>query len=260
MVLVVIVVVLWMVILVPSFMRRRSGSGDEIGSISHFHQQLRVLEQSAPQPIVAPAYRLRAVDDNGDPRVLSTEGDSPPVLTVVGADQLPRPALAFLGDEPTAGPEQSDLRADGPLLETDGIGEPEVAPPLASPMADNGDRRFEDEGGWSESGSIVPVRLADPVTRQLVRRRRRDILGLLTGAVLLTAVVGFIPGASAAWMVTAVLSVALAAYVGLLVNLRRRAEEKEQKLRYLRPEAAGPGETRISGRYAHPSNQAVAVR
>ena len=62
MVLVIIIVVAWIVILGPSLMKRRSRTVGEIGSISHFHQQLRVLEHSAPQPIVAPAYRLRAVD------------------------------------------------------------------------------------------------------------------------------------------------------------------------------------------------------
>ena len=100
MVLVIIVGVAWIIILVPSVMKRRSRAVGEIGSISHFHQQLRVLEHSAPQPIVAPAYRLRAVDGSGDPTVVSHGSSEAPVLTVVGADQLPRPALAFLGDDP----------------------------------------------------------------------------------------------------------------------------------------------------------------
>ncbi len=57
MALVVIIVVAWVVILIPGFLRRRSAS-DATDSISHFHQQLRILEHSAPKPIVAPAYRL----------------------------------------------------------------------------------------------------------------------------------------------------------------------------------------------------------
>ena len=75
------------------------------------------------------------------------------------------------------------------------------------------------------------------------------------------------PGASAAWILTALSGVALAAYVALLVHLRRMAEERERKLHYLRPEGSvepAPRRQRrpvaMSGRYAHPSNQAVAAR
>lgn len=252
MVLVVIVVVLWIVILVPS-MRRRSRTGNEIGSISHFHRQLRVLEQSGPQPIVAPAYRLRAAGGNGDSRVLSSGSDTPPVLTVVGADQLPRPALAFLGDDPSPRPDPSP-GAD-PCLEGS---DPAVAHRL--PMVEAGDLWAEDPGGWDSTGGAAPARVADPVTRQLVRRRRRDILGLLFAAVVVTTIIGFIPGAAPVFMATAVLAVALVAYVALLVQLRRRAEEREEKLRYLAPGSARRYPTRMSGRYAHPSNQAAASR
>ena len=48
---------------------------------------------------MAPAYRLRAVDGSGAPTTIHYPDDGrPPVLTVVGAKELPRPALAFLGD------------------------------------------------------------------------------------------------------------------------------------------------------------------
>ena len=66
MILVIIIAAAWIVILTPSLMKRRSQAVGEIGSISHFHRQLRVLEHSGPQPIVAPAYRLRSVDGSGD--------------------------------------------------------------------------------------------------------------------------------------------------------------------------------------------------
>lgn len=97
-ILVLVIAVVWIAILAPNVMKRRAQLGDGVSSISRFHRQLRVLEHSAPEPIVAPAYRLRAVNDDG------TLGTGPigaeeetPVLTVVGADQLPKPALAFLG-------------------------------------------------------------------------------------------------------------------------------------------------------------------
>jgi hypothetical protein len=57
------------------------------------------------------------------------------------------------------------------------------------------------------------------------------------------------------------------AYVLLLVRLRVEATEHDRKLHYLDPVTtpalgtgpARPG-TRVSGRYAHPSSQAVAAR
>ena len=73
-----------------------AAGGDQ--SITHFHHQLRILEHSAPEPIVAPAYRLRAVDGGGTPTGITYPGPPPPKLTVVGAKELPRPALAFLGE------------------------------------------------------------------------------------------------------------------------------------------------------------------
>ena len=61
MVLVVIIAVAWLVILIPGFLRRRSASG-ETDSISHFHQQLRILEHSAPMPIVPPPTAFGGAD------------------------------------------------------------------------------------------------------------------------------------------------------------------------------------------------------
>ncbi|MGH9080265.1 MAG: hypothetical protein ACRDYE_09385, partial [Acidimicrobiales bacterium] len=120
-ILVIIIAVAWIAILAPNMMKRRTRLGDGISSISHFHQQLRVLEHSAPEPIVAPAYRLRTVDGDatGTARPDHADEVAAPVLTVVGADQLPRPALAFLGrdgDEPAppaSPPPAPALRVDG---------------------------------------------------------------------------------------------------------------------------------------------------
>jgi hypothetical protein len=250
-VLVVIVAVVWMAILGPSIVKRRSRSGGEIGSISHFHQQLRVLEHSAPQPIVAPAYRLRAVDGSDE----SPDGNTVPVLTVVGADRLPRPALAFLGDDPGDGCDAAPVPVGGdPALHRDHPGDAGRKRVVSGPMT-------------------ASARAVDPMTRQIVRRRRRDTLGVLAGVFAVTIMIGFVPGAAAAWVVSALVGAALVAYVALLVHLRRMAEEREQKLRYLNPrgvgertggglDAGGVGRmpVAVSGRYAHPSNQAVAAR
>ena len=104
MVVAIIILLAWVVILGPSLIKRRSRLSDGVHSISHFHEQLKVLEHSAPEPIVAPAYRLHTVDAAGAPAIHYPGAGTPPVLTVVGAKQLPRPALAFLGDSvPRAG-------------------------------------------------------------------------------------------------------------------------------------------------------------
>ena len=248
MILVIIMVVAWVVILGPSIVKRRSREGG-VNSISHFHRQLRVLEHSAPTPIVAPAHRLRALDGSG-PLGVGTNpagGGPAPVLTVVGATELPRPALAFLGDDRTGATTRHDSPGPGqyrsPSREFDGI---------ANPGRDSGSAP-----GWS----------GDPAARQLTRRRRRDTLVVLTLAVVSTALIGFIPGAGAARIVTAISAVALVAYVCLLVHLRKRADERDQKLRYLSPVDAGAGRPEEaarsplyrSGRYAHPSYQAAAA-
>jgi hypothetical protein len=89
-----------------------------------------------------------------------------------------------------------------------------------------------------------------------------------------TLLIGCIPGASGAWVVTVIAGVALASYVGLLVRMRRLAEERGRKLHYLHTGVGGvtdpsdPGHSsalgsrpvRVSGRYAHPSSQAAAAR
>lgn len=247
MVLVVIIVAAWGVILAPSVMRRRSRTVGEIGSISHFHQQLRVLEHSAPSPIVAPAYRLRAVDGSGSghgpdyPDVAAV-----PVLTVVGAAQLPRPALAFLGEDP----------ADG----VEGRWDPRAGTALPTPPGDSSDVRPGPRG-------TPVVHSPDTEARLRIRRRRRDTLGVLIGCVVTTFMVGFVPGAGTAWVLTALSAAALGAYVVLLVHLRRGAEERDRKLHVLRPanerdpQGIGPGvpAAAATGRYTHPSYQAAAA-
>ncbi len=244
MILVIIILVAWLVILGPNLLKRRSRTVGGISSIAHFHRQLRVLEHSAPEPLVTPAFRLTTVDGSD---VVRQGADGRPArvapkLSVVGADQLPRPALAFLGEDPAvsgAGPEET------PDPFRPGVAEPMPRPPASS------------------------TRPPDAFARAAARRRRRDTLGVLTLVFALSLLIGCIPGAAAAWIAALVSGVALAAYVAMLVRLRQAAEERERKLHYLRPPAPAGEEApdghldlpvRISGRYAHPSNQAVAAR
>ncbi len=240
-ILVIIIMVAWVVILGPNLLKRRSRTVGGINSISHFHRQLRVLEHSSPEPLVTPAYRLRSVDGAG---ALRSTGDGDevrviPKLTVVGADQLPRAALAFLG-EPAADP---------------GSARTEAFPPLPA------DARPTLGGDTPAPAQSRPVnRVPDGYARAQARRRRRDTLGVLSLVFVGTLMIGFVPGAAVAWALTLASGLALAAYVALLVRMRQIAEERERKLHYLRPavddtEGVGAGPLGISGRYAHPSNQ-----
>jgi hypothetical protein len=246
-VLVVVIVVAWMIVLGPNLWKRRSQAGG-INSISHFHRSLRILERSGPPPIVTPAYRLRAVDPPGRPArdTSASSVGGVPVLTVVGAAQLPRPALAFLGEQP-----------------------PQEAPGSVPVVA-------MDERRVGRTSAGLSSRAADLPSRSLVRKRRRDTLGILGMVFVVTVLVGLVPGASVALVLSAVPGVALLVYVALLVSLRREAEERERTLHYLDPRileargarpaaavgASGAGRVPVymSGRYAHPSNQAVVAR
>jgi len=240
-------------------LKRRSRTVGGINSISHFHHQLRVLEQSSPQPLVTPAYRLRSVDGSfpvpggGD----GSGASAAPKLSVVGADQLPRPALAFLGRDPSGADDQPTGPAAGSM-----------AGSVTGPM----------DGGPFGASARPP----DATARHRARRRRRDMLSGLTLFFATTVLIGFIPGATAAWVLSLVSGLALAVYVALLVRMRQMAEERERKLHYLRPQAGQRGlddveagyrelrgdlphgvadlPARMSGRYAHPSNQAAVAR
>jgi hypothetical protein len=214
MILVVILVAAWLVVLGPSVLRRRAEHSGGVNSITHFHRQLRVLEHSGGQPIVFPAYRLHSSEEESTPpKSRYPDVATVPVLTVVGADRLPRPALAFLGDDPVP----SQPRGAGSFR----------------PAADPADIRSDPISGY---------RPADPELRSLARRRRRDTLTVLVVMVVLTFLIGFIPGAGTAWLVTLVGAVVLSAYVAMLVHMRSMAEERERKLHYLRPSAPNYGQ------------------
>ena len=262
-VLVIIILVAWAVILGPSLVKRTARRGGA-QSITHFHHQLRILEHSAPSPLVAPAYRLRAVDGVGTPTVCYPESGTPPKLTVVGAKALPRPALAFLGEPAPDGDDA--IVAEAPrALRFDG----RLDDPRPDPSARAAARRPEPEGWLPVEAPPVARDAAhrhDGPDRRQVRRRRRDTLAVLAAVLVFGLLVGTVSGATAVWALCGLDAVALVAYVALLVHLRRRAVERERKLHYLdgddvaRTARAGGLPTQVSGRYAHPSNQQAIAR
>ncbi|MGH9097600.1 MAG: hypothetical protein ACRDWB_09255 [Acidimicrobiales bacterium] len=114
---------------------------------------------------------------------------------------------------------------------------------------------------------MTTPRSANPEARLLARRRRRDTLTVLALVFTLTLVIGSIPGARPAWVVTIIAGVALGAYVAMLARMQSVMAEGERKLHYLRP-GMGFGGTRdeylaMAGmqyedsRYVHPAGHAV---
>jgi hypothetical protein len=273
-VLVIIILVAWAVILGPGLIRRRARGGSD-QSITHFHHQLRILEHSAPEPIVAPAYRLRSVDDSGSPTGITyPDTGKPPVLTVVGAKELPRPALAFLGEpareDATVAPDADEQAPDArpPRIEY-----PDRPVATIDRGRDPWDQWAEEVPAQSDFTYAPPARIPGPrgvdtLAREEARRRRRDTLSVLAVVFVATLLLGIVTGATAMWALCAFDGVALVAYVTMMIHLRRMAVERERKLRYLEPRAdadtrrgrAGGPATHVSGRYAHPSNQQAVAR
>ena len=223
--------VVWALVLVPVLLRRRR-NGD---SISHFHHQLGILQRGDTPADPPPPYRLQSVPSTRSITVNGAPLSTPPVLTVVGCDQLPKPALAYLGEQ---GPSRSET-------------------PIES------DRRSADQVAQD------PYRVSDAFSRQLARKRRKDTLMVLVLTFACSLLLGMIPAAHLLWVVSAVSAVAIVAYVAVLVHLRSVAEERERKLHYLRPEpeygagvAAGAyqdDDQYRDARYGHPAGRSVAA-
>jgi hypothetical protein len=217
----------WAVVLVPIWLRRRR-HGD---SISHFHHQLGIL-QRGDTPADPPPYRLQSVPSTRSITVNGAPLSTPPVLTVVGCDQLPKPALAYLGEQgppPSEAPVESDHHPIDPVTQD-------------------------------------PSRVSDAYSRQLARKRRKDTLLILVLTFACSLFLGMIPAAHMLWVISAVSAVAILAYVAVLVHLQSVAAERERKLHYLRPEpeyGVGVGAETYHGddryRDAHPAGRSVAA-
>jgi hypothetical protein len=268
MILVVVLGVMWLAVLGPGYLRRRrEKSRDGVTSVSVFHRQLRVLERSGPAPL-PPAYRLRALpartgsEEGGAGAEGVVEPMERPVLTVVGADRLPRPRLAFLGDPD---PDPGEARGGHERGAGDHGDEPDDA-------GWGGAVGPEDRRWWTDSprrngehrSATSPRRNGehrsatanvDAYASAQACKRRRDVFVVLVSSVLGTLALGAIPGAHLLWIFTALAAVALGGYVALLVHMRMAADERDRKLRYLPPPAErydGPayGEAAYGGRRA----------
>jgi hypothetical protein len=98
-------------------------------------------------------------------------------------------------------------------------------------------------------GPYGAVRRPAVMTRSEARRRRRDVLFALGGAVLVTLMLTVVVGGVFVWA-QLLADLLLLGYVGLLVHTQRLAVERRNKVRYLAP--VGVGE--LDGPYLVPQS------
>ena len=193
MILLVLVVLLWVAVLAPSAWRR-FGERQGVGSIDHFHHQLRLLEHAGPKT-VAPAYRLHTAM----PGVPSTElqADLP-----VDAS---RPKLVLLRPTDDAAAADVDGR-DGALYERVGV--------LDRP----------------EAACMPQVSVELPAFRREQARRRCTMLLRSLGAVAIsTALIGLLPGMHLAWVFTGISGLAALGLVGLMAYAKELEAEQDRR-------------------------------
>ena len=197
MILLILVVLLWAAVLAPSAWRHFS-ERQGVGSIEHFHHELRLLEHAGPKT-VAPAYRLHtAIPSNADGTTLPSTSDSS------------RPKLVLLRPTDAASADVDDEA--GHHYERVGVldrPEPECVPVIATDLRG--------------------------VHRAEAHRRCTTLLRCLAGVAVSTGLIGIVPGMHLAWVFTGLTGLAALALVGLMAyakeieaEQRRRATRRAQ--------------------------------
>lgn len=193
MILLILVVVLWIAVLGPSAWRRWSERRG-VGSIDYFHHQLERLEHAGPTP----AYRLQTAMPGG--AVTHNAG-------AVG--DVSRPKLVLL--RPTDDEDAADIDGDdGCHYERVGLLE---APKIETQSAAATETRAE----------LAAHR------RQQARLRTTLLLRCLAAVVLVTAVIGALPGLRLAWIFTGLTGIVALALVGLMGYAREVEAERRSR-------------------------------
>lgn len=213
-----ILVVMWVAVLLPPYLRNRGGSGS--GSSMHsFRQKLDSLERSAPstrggghvstylpvhgrsvespQPLDGPlpAGSRHPLQGGGGPRLVP----------------VPRDGVALLG------PDARSARAESPT-EAEAIYLLAPAPDLQVEPSAPVERR------QGPPAAVVSARAA--------RKRRRDVLYTLMAACGLTLLMGLVLG-TPFLLLHLLLDAALGGYVYLLITLQRSKAERDIKVAFL---------------------------
>lgn len=196
MALLILIAALWLVVLTPSFIKKRT-QRQSVGSIDHFHHQLHLLERAGPK-LMQPAYSLQRAESSNQ--------------MAVGASGFPaissssrRPNLVLLkpvSDHDAVGTDGGEEIVDAAGGHFLRVGPPTIPEPSTMPET---------------------ISLADPdrLRRELALKRRRDTLGIVLGTTVVTGLLGIYPSFHILWVATIAGVLALGGYVGLTVYARR---------------------------------------
>lgn len=214
-----ILVVMWVAVLLPPYLRNRGGSGSG-SSVQSFRRKLDSLERSAPnarsgghvstylpvngrsvqgpQPLDGPlpAGSRHPLQAGGGPRLVPAPRDGG--ITILGANGVP------LAADPDPEVEATYLLAPAPDLQ--------VAP------GPEGERR------QGPPAAVLSARAA--------RKRRRDVLYTLLAASALTLLMGLVLG-TPALLLHLLVDAALGGYVYLLITMQRSKAERDIKVAFL---------------------------
>ena len=196
MILLVLVVVLWIVVLIPSAYRRyaeRQGAG----SVDHFHRQLDVLEHAGPK-LVTPAYRLHTAVPGGGTVPQDDAGGA-------GGPPMPRAKLVLL--RPVDDGQSADIDdSAGTHYERVGV----LDPP--EPPVSRGQTRAE----------------LQALRRQQARRRCSAMVRVLALLTVSTALLGLLPSLRLSWVFTGLAGLSLLGMVGLIAYAREVEAQRDR--------------------------------
>ena len=223
-----ILVVMWVAVLLPPYLRNRKGSGSG-SSMTSFRRKLDTLERSTPfsgaNGHVSPYLPVNSRPVSG-PQPLDgplPAGSRHP-LQGGGPRLVAMPSDATLGHVTTVGSAESEaafLLAPSNDLEPTGWSEPESVP--------------------MERERAVPSTV---MASRAARKRRRDVLFTLLAACGLTLLMGLVLG-TPVLMLHLLCDAALGGYVYLLVNMQKSKAERDIKVAFLPHQNAEAEPTRL---------------
>jgi hypothetical protein len=209
-----ILVVLWIVVLAPAFVKKYLERRSTV-SIDSFHERLHLLERTGPK-LVAAAYRLEtaqsstgmAVGQSGFPAVSSRPG---------------RPNLV--------------------LLQAVGDGETGTDDEVVDQVSGEHYRRLPPQIVADPPTCLIPesrrAHGLDDRHRRQARRRRRDLVLGLSVSLAVTALLGLVPALHGLWVLTLLSTLGLAGYVGLAAYAQLLEADRRSLGGYSPPTVSG---------------------
>jgi hypothetical protein len=229
-----LLVVLWVAVLAPGFVKRRRERRSTT-SIESFHHQLHLLERTGPK-IVSPAFRLETAGASAGTMAAHPTNSRVPAIT----SRPGRPKLVLVG-RGDADDTSAEVASGGDFFDDQGVEQP------------------ADLSEWSRQLSTSSSRpMTGAYQRRQTLKRRRDVFLGLVGTFLLTAVLGFMPSLHALWALTAISGLALVGFVVLMQQARRAAVERRDaqlsRSAMMRRPSRVEGDTAVLARYREHAN------